>query len=226
MAAEPPPEPPSPPKWTGSVTFGATVTDGNSDTVLFLLGARAEKKWDRNELSLGSAAGYGESDSEKNNEFVSGFGQFNRLFNDRVYGYMRAEALHDDIADVQYRITLSPGVGYYFIKNTNTQFSAEIGPGFVIEKQGHDSTGYFTLRVGEKFEHKFNDRVRVWQSAEILPQVDDFENFLINAEVGVESALTKSWTLRVVLQDTYDNDPAEGRKGNDLKLIAGVGWKF
>jgi hypothetical protein len=51
-------------------------------------------------------------------------------------------------------------------------------------------------------------------------------NFIVNGEAGVESALTKAWSLRVVVQDTFDNEPAPGRRNNDVKLIAGVGWKF
>jgi len=44
--------------------------------------------------------------------------------------------------------------------------------------------------------------------------------------VGVESGLSKSWALRFVLQDTYDNQPAPGRKENDFKVIAGIQWKL
>ena len=48
------------------------------------------------------------------------FGQYNHLFTERFFGYFRTDALHDEIADLQYRVTLSPGVGYYFVKQTNT----------------------------------------------------------------------------------------------------------
>jgi putative salt-induced outer membrane protein len=227
-AATTPPAPPPPPptNWVGSVALGLTLTSGNSDTLMVTLTGRADKKWDANEISLGLDASYGEDEDVKNNETLRAFGQYNRLFTDRWYGYFRAEAFHDDIADIDYRFTLSPGVGYYFIKEADTLFSAEVGPGFIYEKQGGDTTGYFTVRLAEKFEHKFNDRVRVWQSAEFLPQVDDFDNFIVNAEVGVESALSKALSLRVVLQDTYDNRPAPDRDENDLRLITGVVWKF
>jgi hypothetical protein len=32
--------------------------------------------------------------------------------------------------------------------------------------------------------------------------------------------------LRAVLQDTYDNEPALGRKHNDIKLITSIVYKF
>jgi putative salt-induced outer membrane protein YdiY len=214
------------PKWDLSAALGFTATKGNSDTVLFTLTGRADKKWDANELHFGADATYGEQNSVRNNESLRGFGQYNRLFTERWYGYARAEGLHDGIADIEYRFTISPGVGYYFVKTAQTSFSVEGGPGVIFEKQGRDSHNYYTARVGEKFEHKFNDRVRVWESAEFLPQIDDWNNYIINAEAGVESALSKAWALRLVVQDSYDNVPAPGRKKNDFKVIAAIAWKL
>lgn len=224
-ASQPAPPPP-PPKWDLSVAFGLTLTEGNSDSVLFTLLGRGAKKWEENELLLGADLTYGETEDVKNSDLARAFAQYNRLITDRWFWYLRGEALHDDIADVDYRFTVGPGTGYYLIKEARTFLSVEGGPSFVYEKQGGDTKGYFTVRLAEKFEHKFNDRARVWQSLEFLPQVDRVENFIVNAEVGVESALTKSWSVSVILQDTYDNEPAPGRQENDLKLISAVTWKY
>ena len=104
---------------------------------------------------------------------------------------------------------------YRFIKNESTKLSAEVGPAFIYEKIGSaDEHGYFALRLAERFDHKISDRARLWQSAEILPQVDNFDNYLINAELGIEAELTKNkkLALRSFIQDTYDNLPAPGRK--------------
>jgi putative salt-induced outer membrane protein YdiY len=225
-AADATPPPPPPPKWDLSLGLGLTLTEGNTDSLLFSLIGRGDKKWDVHELHLGADLTYGETEDVKNSETARAFGQYNRLFTERWYGYARAEALHDDIADVDYRFTIGPGVGYYIIKQAQTSLSVEGGPAFVYEKQGGNSTGYFTLRIAERFEHKFNERARIWQTLEFLPQVDELDNYIINAEVGVESALTQSWALSVILQDTYDNQPAEGRQENDLKLISAVKWKY
>ncbi len=214
------------PPWDLSVALGLTATKGNSDTVLFNLSGRADKKWNANELHLGTDLTYGEQNGVKNNETYRGFAQYNRLFSENWYGYGRVEGLHDGIADIAYRFTVSPGVGYYFIKSAQTSLSVEGGPGVIFEKQGGVTRDYYTARVAEKFEHKFSDRVRIWESVEFLPQVDNFENYIVNGEAGVESALSKAWALRLVFQDTYDNQPAPGRKANDFKVIAALAWKL
>ena len=96
----------------------------------------------------------------------------------------------------------------------------------VTEKQGPDENTYFTVRIAERFEHKFTDHLRIWESVEFLPQIDRFQNFIVNGEVGVETDLTKTLSLRVFALDTYDNEPAPGRKKNDVKLVTAVAYKF
>jgi hypothetical protein len=56
--------------------------------------------------------------------------------------------------------------------------------------------------------------------------VNKLRNFLINAEVGAEASLTKTFSLQVTLQDSFINQPAPGYKSNDVKLISGLVYKF
>lgn len=206
--------------------MGLALTKGNSDTLLFTADVKADRKWTEDEASLGASISYGEDHSVKNNEAFKAFGQWNHLFTDRFYSYVRLDGLHDAVADVEYRVTLSPGVGYYFIKNETTRLSGEVGPGAIFEKQGSVEKQYFVARVAEKLEHKLSDKARIWESVEFLPQVDNLNNYIINAEIGAEAALTKKLSLRVVAQDTFDREPAPHRKQNDIKLVSGVVLKF
>ncbi len=56
--------------------------------------------------------------------------------------------------------------------------------------------------------------------------MERFYGYVVNAEVGVETAITKKFTQRVSLLNTYRNQPPAGRLHNDLKLIAAIGYKF
>ena len=225
-APAPVPVPVKVPAWDTSAALGFTLTRGNSDTLLLTGNILTAKKWDKNELSFGSDGAYGENNGDKNAESLHGFGQYNRLFTERIYGYLRLDGLHDAIADVDYRFTFGPGVGYYFIKEENTKLSGEFGPAFIVEKLGDTTKGYLTLRLAERFEQKLNARAKIWQTLEILPQVDDFNNYILNAELGVETSLTDKLSLRTYLQDGYDNQPASGRDKNDLKLVTAIAYKF
>jgi putative salt-induced outer membrane protein YdiY len=213
--------------WQSSITAGMTLTRGNSDSLLATAKFLTDKKTPINEFNLGADATYGSASGIANNETYHGFGQWNHLFSEKWYGYLRGEGLHDGIAEVKYRFTVTSGMGYYFIKQTNTTLAAEIGPGIVVERVGVVDNTYATMRLAERFEHKFNkNSARVWENVELLPQIDKPSDYIMNAEVGVESALYKSLSLQVYLDDTYNSQPAVGFRRNDMKLVSGITYKF
>jgi putative salt-induced outer membrane protein YdiY len=229
-----------PPKWVSTAALGLTLTRGNSDTTTLSASATTERKWNignltnANDLTLGIDGLYAtqktmtESKSTETADLLHGFVQDNRLFSDRFYGFFRLEGLHDGIADIQYRLTLAPGVGYYFIKEKTLDLSAEVGPGWIDEKLGEHYLNYATLRAGEKLHWKISDHSRFWETAEYLPQVDRFNDYIINFEAGIEADLNKkkNLSLRCVLADSYNNTPAPDRLKNDLKLITAIAYKF
>src|SRR5579859_742500 len=214
------------PVWESSITLGATATAGNVNSALATGNFRTHKKTPFDEWNLGVDAVYGEVSSVKNSETLHGFVQYNHLFSERWYGYARGDALHDGIADVVYRFTFSPGAGYYFIKDKETSLAGEVGPAILYEKLDDEYHTYPTLRLGESFEHKFDGHARLWQNVEFLPPFTSPESFLINAEVGVDTPLTKHLSLQTYVQDNYANRPAPGFKDNDVKLVSALAVKF
>lgn len=225
-------------KWESTAAVGVTLTRGNSKTFLATGSINSTRKWTQDEALLGLNAGYGrttinvgknESTSTTDN-YIKGFAQWNHSFTDflstNFYGGVRLGVEHDGVADLDYRVTISPLLGYYFLKTTNAFLAAEVGPSFVDEKQGDKTRDYLAARIGERGEYKFMGGAKVWESIEFLPQVDDFDNWIANMEAGVSAPISKRVDVRLVMQDSYDNKPAEGRYKNDLKLIAALGFKF
>jgi putative salt-induced outer membrane protein YdiY len=213
--------------WKSAITAGATLTRGNSDSLLFTAKLVSDKKTPVNEFNLDADGAYGSANGVANAEMAHGFAQWNHLFSEKWYSYLRGEGLHDDIAQVRYRATITSGVGYYLLKETNTTLAVEVGPGIVIERVGDVDNTYATMRIAERFEHKFNkNSARVWENVEFLPQINKPSDYLINAEVGAESALYKNVDLQVCLDDNFNSQPAAGLKRNDVKLVSGITYKF
>lgn len=212
--------------WESSATAGLTLTRGNSHTLLYTAGLASAKKTPKNEYLLGLNGAYGSQDSKDNVNNYGGFAQWNHLFTERFYGYLRVDALRDIIADLDYRVNFGPGIGYYLIKGTNTTLGVEAGGGMQYEHLGGDYNSYGTVRFAENFEHKFSDRARLWEKAEILPQVDKFQNYVVNFEIGIEASISKSLSLKTFLDDTYQSEPAAGHYRNDIKIVSGLSYKF
>jgi hypothetical protein len=229
---------PPPPKpkavWKSSVAAGLTMTSGNSETTLGTATAGTSRKTDHNEWSLGVDGAYGKSkvsgqtETTTTAELLHGFTQYNQLFTERFFGFGRVEGRHDGVADLKYRVSLNLGAGYYFIKNTNTDLCAEASPGYVFQQQNNETTRYAALRVGEKFHQALSDHARLWQTAECAPQVDNFNNYIVNAELGIEADLTrdKKLALRSYVTDSFNNEPAPNRKQNDLTWVTTIAYNF
>jgi putative salt-induced outer membrane protein YdiY len=217
--------------WESSVSVGLTVTRGNSQTLLFTADFLTQKKTPNDEYMFGLGGAYGnqktsQADTAETVNDYKVFGQWNHLFTERFYGYVRADALRDHVADLDYRFTVGPGVGYYLLKSTNTFLATEAGATYEAEHLGSKSDSFATVRLAERFEHKFNDRARVWENLEFLPQVDRIDNSIVNFEIGLEASLSKAFALKTYLDDTYQTQPAAGRQKNDVKIVAAVAYKF
>ena len=228
-------------KFKTSLSSGVTLTDGNSKTMQANASLITEgKKEGLGSVRVGVEASYGETTvaTEDDTEGLVGerkdttvnnakaFANAKKTISSRTFGSMDATLLTDDIADIKYRATIGPGLGGYLVKNEKTSLSSEIGPSYVWEEVAGVSDDYFAIRFAERFEQVLSPTAKIWQSAEYLPKADDFSDYLLNAEVGVEAAMTTRVNLRLVLQDKYDSTPGVNLEKNDLTLIAGIGVKL
>ncbi len=222
--------------WETTAAAGLTITSGTKDTLLITAGLNTSRKWDQDEAAFGISGGYGQDNNNAakqntpNAEFLQGFGQYNRLFTEKFYGGLRLDASSDGIADLAYRVTLTPLAGYYLIKSTNTTLAVEAGPSLVTQQyNGQDNDTYCGVRFSERFEHQLTDSSKIWQNVSYVPQVDDWlGNYNVTFEAGIDTAITKDkkWKLRVVFQDIYSSQVPAGIDNNELRLVAGTGYTF
>ena len=221
--------------WNSSVAAGATVTRGNSKTMVLNGSAVSAYKAGQNECRLGVEANYGETEltatngtkrTDTNVNNARAFAEYRRLLDERNYVYGNAEAMKDDIADIDYRVMIGPGVGRYFLKSDTRTLSAETGVAYIMTRIGGKDDDTVALRVAERFEQKVTATSKIWESAEYLPAFEGFGQYLVNAEAGIEAAVNARFSLRVVAQDKYNSKPAPGKKCNDAVLIAGLSYRL
>lgn len=227
--------------FTTSLTAGISLADGNSETLQANAGLLSEgEKEGLGSVRAGAEGNYGETTTRttdepsgttvNNNETTVDnakvFLNTKKTLSQRFFGYIDTTGLYDDIAKIDYRATIGPGLGAYAVKNERTTLSAEVGPSYVWEKVDSISDDYLAVRFEERFTHKISDTAHVWQSAEFLPKAEDFGNYLLNAEAGIEAAMNASVALRLVIQNKYDSEPGANLEQNDLTLIGGLSVKI
>ncbi len=213
-------------QFESSLAMGVTMTDGNSETLqanasLLAKGERA----DLGSYRAGLEGNYGESvvndERERTVQNARALANARKKLTSRAFAVLDGTALHDDVALVDYRLTLGPGLGLYLVKTKETALSLETGPAQVWEKVASETDEYITWRVANRFEQSVGPTAKLWQSAEYLVKADDGADYLVTAEVGAEAAMNSRMNLRVVLQEKHDSTPAPGLERNDVTLIAG-----
>ena len=231
----------APAGWATALNAGLTLTDGNSETLAANVGLKTEGAQEGlGSVLAGAEFNYGESTvrtktvdeaggetvaetDEKTVENAKLFANVKKTLSPRTFLSLDGTALYDDVADVDYRATLGPGLGFYAVKNDKRELSLEAGPSYVWEEVGGARDDYLALRFAERYVCQALPNAKLVQSLEYLPEAEDFDNYLLVGEIGVEAAMSDRLSLRVVLQSKYDNTPAEGKERNDLSLIAGIG---
>ena len=229
--------------WTTALNAGLTMTDGNSETMAANVGLTTEGVKDGlGSVIAGADFNYGESTvsstatdpatgesvvtetEETTVENAKAFVNVKKTLSAKTFAYLDGSVLYDDVALIDYRATLGPGLGFYLVKNDKRQLSLEAGPSYVWEKVDGASNDYLALRFAERYSCQATKTAKLVQSLEYVPEAEDFDNYLLTAEIGVEAAMNDHLSLRVVLQDKYDSTPAPGAERNDLSLIAGLGF--
>jgi putative salt-induced outer membrane protein YdiY len=223
-------------KWEASASLGVSVTRGNSETLAVNPELRAQRKWSSNEWLLRALNAYAENDegvTERNGKAIS---QYNRLFTQRDYGYLNGEIGYDQMANVNYRAMVGPGAGHYFFKGAKFNCSIELGATWIAEEleiedeatgtTESDPDDRIAIRAAQKADVAIGASAKAWESVEYLPQVDDFDVYLLNAEVGIEAAVSGNLSLKVVAQNRYNSDPAPDTEENDTALKASLVYKF
>lgn len=215
--------------WDRSVALGFNYTEGNSNTLLLNLNAKAARDYESNIWSFELDGNYGENDDNADeegdtitHEDLRAKASYKRLLSDRFYVGFGPEFFYDEIAKVDYRVKLNPFVGFFLVREDRFRFSVETGPSYVFEKLDGVKDDYLAPRVGQRLEWDISETAKLYEEAEYLLNIDDSDNYLVHAEAGIEAVLTSMLSLVLKVVDDYDNVPAADKERNDLAVISAL----
>ena len=238
QSAEPCPECPECPSceekkdlsnWRLSTSLGFNLTRGNSDTLLLNSVSKADREINNHiyHLSVNGSFGRDEDlDDEENGNTSQKKAlaelSYKHLLGERLFASIGASAFFDQVADVDYRYIVSPGMGYFILKDDSLKLSVEAGPSLIAEKQGGIKNENISARLAEGFHWQLSDTSKIFQTLELLASVEDSDDTLVTAEAGIEAAINATLSLVVSVKNVYDNLPAADRERNDLTVITGL----
>lgn len=220
-------------KWTGSLTIGGLLTRGNSDTENLNIAAEAVHRTKDDRFSLSGGYFFGrQADPDTGDKTTSvdnwfGAAKYDHFFSKKLYGYGLVKVEHDNIAELNLRVSPSVGVGYQWHESPVWNFSTEAGIGWVFEDyETGDDDDHPAARLAYHYDRKINDKVAFIHNLEYLPSLEDLSDYNLNADAGVRATLTGNMFADFKFEWRYDATPAPAADHNDLRYVLGVGWTF
>lgn len=223
--------PPPPKVWSADAGAGFNMSQGNADTrdanVQLTVVRFIEKSYrltGHGEYFWGEVKNRDTEEYDRTADRGALSLQGDLFLIEHGYLYGRSEVSYDKIKDIERRLDNGLGAGYEIYRAAAGFLDAELGASYMDTKYEDETKGHgIFLRFAENGEYALTALLALVERVSYQPQVDDFGDYLLNAEAGVKVSLTGSLYLKLSVVDAYDSTPAAGTKRNDVSLRSFLG---
>lgn len=232
-----------PPKdgyWRGYAGAALAATDGNTETSSAVVNADLARATEGDKIAFGATINHARGTDEAGARVTTAdkaslFGQYDRDFAPRWFGFGRLAFDRDALIDLSLRSAVTGGVGFRVIDTPEHTFTLQGGLGYTTERYSSlqtiaDETDTRFERpsafLAEESAHKLTQTTSLKQRLEATPALDGSGAVLWRFNANLDVAINSSLSLSVGVIDTYNTEPPEGTVKNDVSLFTGINVKF
>ncbi|MBG31154.1 MAG: hypothetical protein CMI31_14325 [Opitutae bacterium] len=207
-------------KWKSSISFDLTGSSGNADD--FGLASQFKgvygnkREQTKFHLSYHKSQKSGETTTDETEAGV----EHSSLIGDILSWYVKADLESDKLEEVDLRSTTSAGIKYTLLKRDNQELYTRSGIAFRFE-DFNDGTSLDgpAIDFGLEYSYQLNSFLALVSELDYVPSVEDFTDFRITQDTGLEMPISKGgrWKLRLGLANDYNSRPVSGKKHLDLR---------
>jgi putative salt-induced outer membrane protein YdiY len=196
-------------RWKDEAELSFVSTGGNTETttlsaknlLLYQFSDKLKGEWK-------IAALKSEEENETTAERYSTDLKFSLQFAERMYGAVAAGWLKDEFSGFDARYYAGPLLGYKFMVGPNHFLLGEGGLNFAKEEYTDDTDSDFLEgRAFGRYEYVFTEKTKFSQSVEYLHDFDDTDNYKINSETALITALADDFALKTTYEVRYKHRP-------------------
>lgn len=205
--------------WTKRLELGGTFLAGNTDRDYVTTGLYLEKSDNDNlfEFELGGRWGQANGVRDANRWYGNATIDVARTTNWIVFVSNRNT--YDEFENLDWRGTLSTGLGYRFINEKEKRLIVRIGPGGTHEIYTDPKLQRttFDMFVEVEFHWPLSDHAKLEHKQTWTPSMDTAQILRVTTESGLLFKLDNKdrWNLKLGLLQTYNSLPSAGRKKSD-----------
>ncbi|MEM7235947.1 MAG: DUF481 domain-containing protein [Planctomycetota bacterium] len=219
----------------GSINFGGSAADGNTQTKTASLASEAVAQTERQRLSLNAYWNYAEdSVSGLTARNTKGGIKYDFFVSDRTFIFASAFFEEDIFQDLNLRTALSAGPGYQFVKKgelsdwlEQLEMYGEAGLAFFNEdfRAGADNR-YLSARWAIRADLPIYDRITLFHRHEGYPGLEDLSDLYIRTEQGIRFSIWENFIATFQVNWRWDNTPSPGFERSDTQYLFTLGYQF
>lgn len=214
--------------WKGSVTLGASISDGNTDIKRASATADAVKKVDDARYTLGFQWNFAEESGVITQRRTLGRAQYDKFLSEKMYWLANLSLESDSQSDLDLRTIVGFGLGNQFQDTEKFKLVGEAGLSYFDEDYGDDDAdgSYVAARLAAKWEYIQSERWAFAQSAEFYPSLESSDDVYAKVDTRAKATLTDNMFAQLQWLFDWDNTPASGKDRVDNLYLLTVGWTF
>jgi hypothetical protein len=224
--------------WSGSLSFGLTWRQGNTNQLDFSGIGWLRRETDRTRARLDYNGAFGTVNGGTNSNNHRFLFAFDIFITRKLYlTPARMEVFKDDFQNVEYRLTPSVGVGYKLVRWRTVEWDVDFGGGYQYTdfasvaqgEPGSQSGG--ALIFGTRFESDITKRTDIAFNYKLNLAITGSAQTSHHAELMFSVDLWRAIDLDLTLIWDHIQDPAPDANGdipedNDGRLVIGLGIDF
>jgi putative salt-induced outer membrane protein YdiY len=215
--------------WERKISLGYSMARGNTQNRQLSLDLFANRKTGYDEFTLKGYSFYSSSNRKMDAQKFYGMIRYAFSFwGNKWYNFYKLEADRDIFANVDYRLTPSVGLGYWFCDRPQWRAMLETAVGLEHTNFRKDSSDEDnTILIPRAFFEKrlFGDS-KISQDASFYLASKDMGQYRLHSETVFTSPLNENLSLSLKLIDDYDSSPSSNAKKNDFRLIYSLDFSF
>ena len=219
-------------RWSYTASADISGAIGNSENFGAAMAFEAKLEGPSDRLVLYAGYKYKESENLRSEDEQKAGMRYTNFFSDKMGWFVREELERDVFEGIDFRSTTAGGLTYRFVKEERLSVEGSAGLSYRYESYSdpmQEDDGFPGLDFGLNIDWQFADWGKLVTTLSYIPSVNDFGDFLIEHESGVDIPLgtSEGWVMRFGLANQYNSEPGPGRENLDTTYFTRLilSWK-
>ncbi|MDX1583778.1 MAG: DUF481 domain-containing protein [Thermoanaerobaculia bacterium] len=202
--------------WRLDLGLSYLATTGNSETSSLGFTSEWEKLDDRWRYLAGLEAQQAEEEGEQTAERYAAFGRADWKISERLAVTSGWQGEQNRFAGIDFRSTTDLGISWKALAREDWKIDTVASATWNYEDQIQaDSGSNAGLLLMARSRYQLSENASTTQMVRLEPNVENFDDFRVDARLGLKTSVTQAIGLNVSYEIRYDAEPVPGFEDTD-----------